>query len=140
MTNKTPRRHCHCIDSVYTDTIDLSHKPERDQRTEGKKMNGIATPAALKIDKAVALVAAEIKHVGTEPNAFGGTDIWTSQQVGYRKDKQGRTYLAEGVRVATDDNEIIVVKFAHNGGALGRVTCTDFTSVELLAQIIKGLL
>ena len=38
MTNKTPRRHCHCIDSVYMDTIDLSHKPERDQRTEGKKM------------------------------------------------------------------------------------------------------
>lgn len=38
MMNKTPRRYCHCIDSVYTDAIDLSHKPERDQRTEGKQM------------------------------------------------------------------------------------------------------
>lgn len=106
-------------------------------------MNGIATPAALKIDEAVTAVIADGECAVPQYNAFGGVDVWKEGQAGYRTGyttSKGIAYLAEGVRVATDDNEIMVIKFVGNASVASKVTLSGDVSVELLVQVIKGLL
>ena len=110
MTNKTPRRYCHCIDSVYTDTIDLSHKPERDQRTEGKKMTKTATTAKTAdiLEHAVNNAVAEFNlNVKTYMNFYY---VWTSSQKGVAQ-RDGFDYLREGVFIFIDDKRILIYSY-----------------------------
>jgi hypothetical protein len=102
-------------------------------------MNGIATPTAQKIDEAVTAVIADGECEVPQYNDFGGVDVWTTSQAGY-KTVNGITFFADGVRVATDDNEIFVIKFVKNQTMTSKVTFSGDVSAELLAQTIKGLL
>ena len=72
-------------------------------------------------------------------NDFGGVDVWTTNQAGY-KTVNGITFFADGVRVASDDNEIFVIKFVKNQTVASKITLSGDISVEFLAQTIKGLL
>ena len=103
-------------------------------------MNGVATPTALKIDEAVLLVIADGECAVPQENPFGGVDIWLEGQTGLLTDSKGRKYLAEGVRLATDDETISVIKFVGKGLVASKVTLDGDISAELLAQIAKGLL
>jgi hypothetical protein len=118
----------------------LSYKDgERPLKTEGKKMT-TATGTA-KIDQAVMLVIADGECAVPQYNEFGGVDVWTEAQAGYAGSKfNGRRYFAEGVRVSLDDETINVIKFEGHGLVASKITVSGSISVELLAQIIKGLL
>ena len=103
-------------------------------------MNGVATPTALKIDEAVLLVIADGECAVPTENPFGGVDTWLEGQAGLLTDSKGRQYLAEGVRLATDDETISVIKFVGRGLVASKITLDGDISAELLAQIVKGLL
>ena len=103
-------------------------------------MNGIATATAAKIDEAALLVIADGECAVPMENPFGGVDIWLEAQAGLLTDSKGRMYLAEGVRLATDDETISVIKFVGKGVVASKVTLDGDISAELLAQIVKGLL
>lgn len=103
-------------------------------------MNGVATPTALKIDEAVLLVIADGECAVPAENPFGGVDTWLEGQAGLLTDSKGRQYLAEGVRLATDDETISVIKFVGKGLVASKITLNGDISAELLAQIVKGLL
>ena len=98
-----------------------------------------ATTTAAKIDEAILLVIAEGECAVPQYNDFGGVDVWTEAQAGYIT-RIGFTYLAEGVRVSLDDETINVIKFVGNQMVASKITVSGEISVELLAQIIKGLL
>lgn len=102
-------------------------------------MDGIATATAMKIDEAVMLVIADGECAVPESNPFGGVDLWLTEQKGLVFDSKGK-YLAEGVRLATDDNTISVRKFTEYGMVASVVTLDGDVSVGLIAQIVKGLL
>jgi hypothetical protein len=102
-------------------------------------MNGIATATAAKIDEAVMLVIADGECAVPQENPFGGADVWLDGQAGLLT-SFGRKYLAEGVRLATDDETITVIKFVGSGLIASKVTLDGDISAELLAQIVKGLL
>lgn len=102
-------------------------------------MNGIATPTALKIDEAIESIILEGECAVPQYNDFGGVDVWTIEQAGYVT-RNGITYFAEGVRVATDDNEIYVIKFVGNQMMSSKVTFNGDISLDLLTATIKGLL
>jgi hypothetical protein len=97
-----------------------------------------ATTAA-KIDEAILLVIAEGECAVPQYNEFGGVDVWTEAQAGYIT-RNGQTYLAEGVRVVTVDNQIDVIRFEGNQMLANKITVRGEISAELLAQIIKGLI
>ncbi len=103
-------------------------------------MNGIATATAAKIDEAVMLVIANGECAVPVQNPFGGADLWLEGQAGLLSNGNGRKYLAEGVRLATDDETINVIKFVGKGLVASSVTLNGDVSVELIAQIVKGLL
>ncbi len=95
--------------------------------------------ATAHIDNAVELVIAEGECAVPQYNEFGGVDVWTEKQAGYIT-RNGRSYFAEGVRVSLDDNEINVIRFEGNQVMANKITVRGDISVELLAQIIKGLI
>ena len=103
-------------------------------------MNGIATATAAKIDEAALLVIADGECAVPMENPFGGVDIWLETQAGVLDTSNGRKYLAEGVRLATDDQTISVIKFVGKGVVASKVTLDGDIPAELLAQIVKGLL
>jgi hypothetical protein len=104
-------------------------------------MNGIATATAAKIDEAVLLVIADGECAVPMENPFGGVDLWLEGQAGILgSNVTGRKYLAEGVRLATDDETISVIKFVGNGVVASKVTLNGDISAELLASIVKGLI
>jgi len=116
--------------------VRLSHKDgEKPLKTEGKTMT---TATATKIDEAVLLVIAEGDCAVPQYNDFGGVDLWTVEQTGYTT--AGRGYFAEGVRIWLDDETIQIIKFEGKGLVACTITVSGYTSVELLAQIIKRLL
>lgn len=118
--------------------VRLSHKDgERPLKTEGKEMTTTATAA--KIDKAVELVIEGGDCAVPQYNDFGGVDVWTEEQTGYIT-RNGQTYFAEGVRVSIDDEVINVIRFEGNQMLANKITVRGEISVELLTQIIKGLL
>ena len=87
------------------------------------------------------LVIADGECAVPQYNEFGGVDVWTEAQAGYAGSKfNGRRYFAEGVRVSLDDETINVIKFEGHGLVASKITVSGSISVELLAQIIKGLL
>jgi len=92
------------------------------------------------IDEAVQLVIADGDCAVPESNAFGGVDVWKEGQQGLWRDSRRGSYFAEGVRIATDDNEITVTKFVGRGLLAKKITISGDISVELLAQITRGLL
>ena len=98
-----------------------------------------ATTTAAKIDKAVELVIEGGDCAVPQYNEFGGVDVWTEEQTGYIT-RNGQTYFAEGVRVVDNDNEIDVIRFEGNQMLANKISIRGEISVELLAQIIKGLL
>ena len=102
-------------------------------------MNGIATATAAKIDEAVELVISEGECAVPQENPFGGVDVWKEGQAGLLT-SFGRKYLAEGVRLSTDDETITVIKFEGHGLVASTVTLNGDISVELLAGIIESLL
>lgn len=117
--------------------VRLSHKDgERPLKTEGKEMT---TATAAKIDKAVELVIEGGECAVPQYNDFGGVDVWTEEQAGYIT-RNGQTYFAEGVRVSIDDEVINVIRFEGNQMLANKITVRGEISVELLTQIIKGLL
>jgi hypothetical protein len=103
-------------------------------------MNGVATPTALKIDEAVLSIIADGECAVPQDNPFGGVDIWLEGQTGLLTDSQGRKYLAEGVRLATDDETISVIKFVGKGLVASKVILDGDIPVGLLVQVAKGLL
>jgi len=94
---------------------------------------------AAKIDEAILLVIAEGECAVPQYNEFGGVDVWTEAQAGYIT-RNGQSYFAEGVRVSLDDETINVIKFVGKAFVATKITVSGEISVELLAQIIKGLL
>lgn len=103
-------------------------------------MNGIATATAAKIDEAVMLVIADGECAVPMENPFGGVDLWLESQAGVLPMSNGRKYLAEGVRLSTDDETITVIKFVGKGLVASSVTLNGDISAELLASIVKGLI
>ncbi len=103
-------------------------------------MNGIATATAATIDQAVMLVIADGECAVPMQNPFGGVDVWLDGQAGVLDGSNGRKYLAEGVRVSTDDETINVIKFVGKGFVASKVTLSGDVSVELLRKVVKGLL
>jgi hypothetical protein len=92
------------------------------------------------VETAVELVIADGDCAVPQFNDHGGVDVWTEEQAGYIT-RNGQTYFAEGVRIATDDNQIHVIKFVGNQLLDTKITITmGHVSPELLAQMIKGLL
>ena len=102
----------------------------------------MTTATATKIDEAVLLVIAEGDCAVPQYNEFGGVDVWTEEQAGYITEigRQSVRYFAEGVRVSLDDETISVIKFVGKAFVASKITVSGDISVELLAQIIKGLL
>ncbi|CAB4178030.1 hypothetical protein UFOVP1462_25 [uncultured Caudovirales phage] len=85
------------IDSVYTDTIDLSHKPERDKRTEGKKMKLVETDQKVTIKWFVYAGNEKIAHSANQRGNWG-YDVECS--CGWKTSTGGatRSYIKEEVQ------------------------------------------
>ena len=100
-------------------------------------MNGIATPTARKIEEVIEIIANHYP-ANTKANDFGGVDLWMPEHAGYVT-RNGISYFAEGVRVATDDTEIYVIRFAGNQVMTSKVTLSGDISADLLVHAIKEL-
>ena len=77
-----------------------------------------------------------------QDNDFGGADIWKVGQAGVRfeapkqGDRSGRKYLAEGVRIAKDDNQVRIYRFEGNGIEAGEVMINEGIATSELIQMV----
>jgi hypothetical protein len=75
-----------------------------------------------------------------QDNDFGGADLWKPGQLGVKIiSGSGERYVAEGVRIAIDDNQINLYKFERSG--LSRtIKMSDTCSEAFLIAAIQELL
>jgi hypothetical protein len=75
-----------------------------------------------------------------QDNDFGGADLWKPGQLGVKIiSGSGDRYLAEGVRVAVEDNQINLFKFERSGVSR-TIKMSDTCSEAFLIAAIQELL
>jgi hypothetical protein len=121
--------------------IDLSHKPERDQRTEGKKMTKTATTAKT-ADLLELAVNNTVSEFGLNIKAYQNFYyVWTANQKGVAQ-HDGFDYLQEGVFVFIDDTQVVIRQVVNNAISAGEIRLTGFAtrSLELIQGSIESAL
>jgi hypothetical protein len=74
-----------------------------------------------------------------QDNEFGGADLWKPSQLGITNTARGYKHLAEGVRIATEDNQITLYKFERSGVSR-TIKMSDTCSEAFLIAAIQELL
>jgi hypothetical protein len=115
--------------------IDLSHKPERDQRTEGKKMTKTATTA-----KTADILEHAVNNAVTEFNLnvkayMNFYYVWTASQKGVAQ-RDGFDYLREGVFIFIDDTQVVIRQVVDHAMNAGEIKLSGFATRQL--ELIQG--
>ena len=74
-----------------------------------------------------------------QDNDFGGADLWKPGQLGVKFTKSNDRYLAEGVRITIEDNQITLYKFERSGVSR-TIKMSDSCSEAFLIAAIQELL
>ena len=92
-----------------------------------------------KIVNAVVEIAMSGEIDVPQDNDFGGADVWKPGQLGVKFTKSNDRYLAEGVRIAIEDNQITLFKFERSGVSR-TIKMSDTCSEAFLIAAIQELL
>lgn len=74
-----------------------------------------------------------------QDNDFGGADLWKPGQLGVKFTKSNDRYLAEGVRITIEDNQITLYKFERSGVS-ATIKMSDTCSEAFIIAAIQELL
>ena len=97
------------------------------------------TATESKIVNAVVEIAMSGEIDVPQDNDFGGADLWKPGQLGVKFTKSNDRYLAEGVRIAIEDNQITLYKFERSGVS-ATIKMSDTCSETFLIAAIQELL